>query len=110
MAQYPEKRVNGRQPDIARRDEVVPVGLQMLEEGQDVRRVEVFQIQLAHGRRPVVGHKAEEEHETVSIAEDRMRTAPSDAGQVIGEKPAERAREDIGARRVHRAPADDGTA
>ena len=99
-----EERVDRRQPDIARRDEVVPGTLQMLEEIQHLRRAEIIQIQLAHGSCPAVRHKAEEEHEAVSIAQDGMRTAPSNAGEMIRKESTERARLGIRPGGVHRAP------
>jgi hypothetical protein len=91
----PEERVDRCEPDIARRHEVVPVTLQMLEEGQHLRGAEIIQIQLAHGSGPPVRDKAEEEHEAVSIAQDGMRTAPANARQMIREESTEGASQGI---------------
>jgi hypothetical protein len=75
-----KKGVNGRQPDISGGDEIMSIGLQMLEECQYLRGAEVIQIQLADRSLPSVGYETEEEHEGVSIAEDGMRTAASNVG------------------------------
>jgi hypothetical protein len=75
-----EKGVNGCQPDVSGRDEIMSTRLQLLKECQHLGGAEITQIQLVHGSLPPVGHKTEEEHEGVSITENRMRTAPSHAG------------------------------
>lgn len=100
----PEERVDRRQADIARRHEIVPITLQMLQEGQHLRGTEIIQIQLAHGSCSPVSDEAEEEHETVSIAQHGMRTAPPDAGQMIREESTEGASQGIRARGIHRVP------
>jgi hypothetical protein len=43
-----EKSVNGCQPDISGRDEIMSISLQMLKECQHLWGVEITQVQLAH--------------------------------------------------------------
>jgi hypothetical protein len=45
----------------------------MLEEGQHLGGAEIIHIQPAHGSCPPNGHKAEEAHEAISIAQDHIR-------------------------------------
>jgi hypothetical protein len=94
-ADIAEESVDGGEPDVARRDAVVALLLQIYKEAEDSAGIEIVHVQITDFDLSIGCHKAEQENQAVAVALNRVRAHPTEPRQMIGEVVPETAREEI---------------
>ena len=99
-----DEGMDGRKSGVARGCAVVTLGLQMQQEGHEVLRRHVHQVEGNDLAAMVGGKEAEQKNEGIAVAVDGMRAEAADEGHVFGEEDLQFPGEFGGARSVHWTP------
>src|SRR5436309_8505817 len=99
-----KKCMNGGESDVSCRNPVLALPLQVGEERQDSRWVQVREVEFRHRPIPACGEKPEKQHKAVAVAVDGVRARSAKTWQVVSEVVASDGAKKIGKLRLHRCP------
>ena len=96
--------VHRREAGIARRDGIAALGLGMIEEGQQVVRPEIGEVEGRRRALQMLLEEAQEQFETVAVRQHCVAAGPAHLRQVLGEEGLQGAAQGVRARFRHGWP------